>query len=167
MGNNRDFILASTILGGLTSVLPRILLLAIVCTCVCTLSDATKILFKSSWKEKKSKEQWLICRDLNIKFFHASTINCRRYNSISFLTTENDSWLSNRDEIGNYFVDYFSKIFPSSNLVLDDDLNELIFPLVPAKDNSMLCKTLDKCEIFQAISQLGKTQQSSKAGWNV
>jgi hypothetical protein len=35
--------------------------------------------------QQKSRELWLTCKDLNTKFFHASTINRRRFNSVSML----------------------------------------------------------------------------------
>lgn len=89
------------------------------------------------WKQK-SREQWLTYRDLNTKFFHVSTVIRRRYNSISFLKNVDGSILNDKEDIGNYFVDYFSSIFTSSNPVIDDDHVELISPVISDLDNLML-----------------------------
>lgn len=89
------------------------------------------------WKQK-SREQWLTYRDLNTKFFHVSTVIRRRYNSISFLKNVDGSILNDKEDIGNYFVDYFSSIFTSSNPVIDDDHVELISPVISGLDNLML-----------------------------
>lgn len=67
-----------------------------------------------------------------------STVIRRRYNSISFLKNVDGSILNDKEDIGNYFVDYFSSIFTSSNPVIDDDHVELISPVISDLDNLML-----------------------------
>lgn len=64
------------------------------------------------WRTK-SRETWLSTRDLNTKYFHTSTIIRRRRNSIEFLKTENEIWLSSREEIGSYVSDYFQAMYQS------------------------------------------------------
>jgi hypothetical protein len=44
------------------------------------------------WKQK-SRELWLTCKDLNTKFFHASTVNRRRFNSVPMLKNNSGQWL--------------------------------------------------------------------------
>lgn len=99
------------------------------------------------WKQK-SREQWLCCHDLNTNFFHASTVNRMRYNSVSFLKTAESNILKTSVEIGSYFVDYFSSIFTSTNPILDVDLDELVSPVITDLDNLMLCKIPEEREIY-------------------
>ena len=60
------------------------------------------------WKQKL-RVQWLTSLNLNTKFFHVSTIIKRRKNAIDFLKNDNNEWLSDRNDIGSCFVNFFSK----------------------------------------------------------
>jgi hypothetical protein len=61
---------------------------------------------ESLWKTK-SRELWLTCVDLNTKFFHTSTLIRCSQNTISLLQSPNSGWLSNRQAIGDCFVNNF------------------------------------------------------------
>jgi hypothetical protein len=65
------------------------------------------------WKTK-SRETWLTCKDLNTKFFHASTLIRRRRNSIDFLKTSSGAWISDRNSIGGCFTSHYNSLFSSS-----------------------------------------------------
>jgi hypothetical protein len=106
------------------------------------------------WKQK-SRELWLTCTDLNTKFFHASTVSRRRYNSISSLKTLDGSIICGRENIGNYLVQHFSSIFSTSNPLLDSSLSDLVGRVVTDDENDSLCIIPDEAEIFVAISDLG------------
>jgi hypothetical protein len=106
------------------------------------------------WKQK-SRELWLTCTDLNTKFFHASTVSRRRYNSISSLKSLDGIPISGRQNIGSFLVQHFSSIFSTTNPVLDSDLHELVGKVVTDEENVILCGIPDEAEIFLAISDLG------------
>jgi hypothetical protein len=116
--------------------------------------------------QQKSRELWLTCRDLNTKFFHASAVNHRRYNSISMLKMDDGSSLNTRDSIGNYFVDFFSKIFTTTNPVLDLELDDLVHPVITVDENEMLCALPDEREIYQAVAMLGSNKSPGPDGMN-
>jgi hypothetical protein len=114
------------------------------------------------WKQK-SRELWLTCRDLNTKFFHASTVTHRRYNSISCLKLDNGSFLYNRNDIGLHLVSHFSSIFTSSNPVLSG-LDDLFNPVITSSENDLLCLIPDEYEIWMAVSDLGSDKSPGPDG---
>jgi hypothetical protein len=73
----------------------------------------------------KSRETWLTCNDLNMNFFHTSTIIKRRRNAIDFLKLPSGVWSSKRQEIGNRFTFHFKNVFTSFVLILDEDFLSL------------------------------------------
>jgi hypothetical protein len=106
------------------------------------------------WKQK-SRELWLTCTDLNTKFFHASTVCRRRYNSLTFIKAYDGTVLNSRENIGAYIVDHFSKLFSSTGPLLDDSLSDLFKPVITDEENSDLCNIPDEREIYDAIVNLG------------
>jgi hypothetical protein len=106
------------------------------------------------WKQK-SRELWLTCIDLNTKFFHASTVCRRRYNSLSSLKTADGTVLCGRDNIGNHLVQHFSSLFASTQPVFDQCFTSLVDKVVTVEENVSLCLIPDENEIFLAISELG------------
>jgi hypothetical protein len=73
------------------------------------------------WRNK-SRKIWLTCQDLNMKFFHTSTIIKRRRNAIDFLKLPSGVWSFIRQDIGNRFTSHFKNIFSSSVPSIDEDL---------------------------------------------
>jgi hypothetical protein len=82
--------------------------------------DGLLIKEESLWKSK-SRETWLLCKDLNTKFFHSSTLIKRRSNAVNFLKTNEGAWVSNRAKIGGNFVSHFFNLFASSTPPIEDD----------------------------------------------
>jgi hypothetical protein len=106
------------------------------------------------WKQK-SRELWLTCTNLNTKFFHASTLCRRRYNSISSLKSADGTTLGGRENIGNHLVHHFNMLFTSSLPELDANLDCLIDNVITEEENLALCLIPEESEIFLAISELG------------
>jgi hypothetical protein len=106
------------------------------------------------WKQK-SRELWLTCTDLNTKFFHASTVCRRRYNSISCLISSDGNPIRGRENIGAYLVDHFSKIFSTSHPPLTDNLPTFVTEVISVEENVRICTIPDEHEIFVAIKELG------------
>jgi hypothetical protein len=115
------------------------------------------------WKQK-SRELWLTCTDLNTKFFHASTMCHRRYNSISSLKSLDGSSICRRENIGAYLVDHFSNIFSTSHTPLIDNLSDLVIEVIFVEENARICIIPDEHEIFAAIKELGLTKAPSPDG---
>ncbi|XP_059437358.1 uncharacterized protein LOC132170396 [Corylus avellana] len=118
------------------------------------------------WKQK-SRELWLTCTDLNTKFFHASTVSRRRYNSVSRLKTVDGIIIEGRTNIGNYLVQHFSSQFTTTNPVLDSSLSELVGRVVTEEENGRLCVIPDELEIFSVISDLGLNKAPGPDGRSI
>ncbi|GLT54477.1 hypothetical protein SLA2020_276710 [Shorea laevis] len=114
--------------------------------------------------QQKSRELWLTCKELNTKFFHASTVNRRRFNSVSLLKNNDGAWLKNRSDIGDYFCSYFANCFTTSNPSLDMELDSLFPPCISDDDNSLLCAIPEELEIYHAVSHLGRTKAPGPDG---
>jgi hypothetical protein len=113
----------------------------------------------------KSRETWLICKDLNTRFFHTSTIIKRRRNAIDFLKLPSGVWSSERQDIGNCFTSHFKNVFNSSVPNLDEDLMSLFDNCIFPKENASICEIPMEQEIFSALSKIGSTKAPGLDGF--
>jgi hypothetical protein len=123
------------------------------------------LLQEESLRHNKSRETWLICRDLNTKFFHTSTIIKRRRNAIDFLRLPFGVWSSEQQEIGNCFTSHFQSIFNSSRPNLDEDLLSLFDNCISLEENASICEIPTEQEIFMALSEMGSTKAPGLYGF--
>ena len=115
------------------------------------------------WKQK-SRVQWLTSPTLNTKFFHVSTIIRRRKNAIDFLKNENNEWLSNRNDIGSSFVQFYKNLFSSSNPQFPIALDNLILPVISDEDNVLLCAIPTAAKIKQTLFNIGSDKSPGPDG---
>lgn len=66
------------------------------------------------WRQK-SRDSWLIQKELNTKFFYTLTIIRRKRNSISSIKNSDHLWVSSRMDIENLFVLFCKDMFNSSS----------------------------------------------------
>ena len=102
------------------------------------------------WRQK-SRELWLKVGDRNSKFFHLSTVVCRRKNQIAKIQLENGSWIHSRNEIADYFTLNFSSVFQSSNPHILADLEGLIDPSITEAKNALLSRIPKVDEIKKVV----------------
>ena len=62
------------------------------------------------WRQK-SRELWLKEGDKNSRFFHLSTIVCRRRNTIEAVKNNAGDWVIEPNEIRNLFLENFKILF--------------------------------------------------------
>lgn len=115
------------------------------------------------WKQK-SRINWLTTTDLNMSFFHLSTIIRRRRNNIETLKNSGGGWLHNRDEIGNHIVNFFKELYSSPGANGNGEIGELIQPVITAEDNKVLCALPTVKEIRDAVFRLGLIRPRSRTG---
>ncbi|KAE8673707.1 hypothetical protein F3Y22_tig00111774pilonHSYRG00034 [Hibiscus syriacus] len=65
---------------------------------------------ESLWIQK-SRQQWVTHGDKNTKFFHASTMQCRRTNYINSLKTQDGSWCSDQNQFRTMIVEFCKELF--------------------------------------------------------
>ena len=102
------------------------------------------------WKQK-SRELWLKEGDRNSKFFHLSTIICRRRNAIDVIKGDNGVWIVNRKEIKDFVVDKFQDLFTEDQVMFPAGLEQLISPSITDVDNNKLCSIPTPLEIKEVV----------------
>ena len=103
---------------------------------------------------QKSRELWLKEGDQNSKFFHLSTVVRRRKNQIAEIQLENGNWIHSRNEISNYFTQYFSSIFQSSNPHIPADLEGLIDLSITKAKNALLSRVPEADKIKKVVWEM-------------
>jgi hypothetical protein len=119
---------------------------------------------ESLWRSK-SRETWLICRDLNTKYFHTSTLIRRRANAVNFLKLESGVWVSSRDDIGSNFISHFSNLFTSFNPAIEKEMLDLFSPVITDEENVTLSFPPAEEEILEVLTSLGSTKASGPDGF--
>jgi len=102
------------------------------------------------WKQKSS-ENWLNDGDKNTKYFHGSVNGRRAQNKVFSLIDDNGVEQFSDGSKGNIAVDYFQKLFSSSQLCDASNLLAGMLPRVTASMNVELTKPVTNEEIRQAV----------------
>ena len=105
------------------------------------------------WRQR-AKIAWLKEGDRNTRFFHSVASKRKRSNMISRLQDGKGNWCDTVIEIEEVLVDYYSKIFKSSNPAnLEVTLNTMD-KKVTSDMNVWLDKVVSEDEIYKALSQM-------------
>ncbi|XP_078165206.1 uncharacterized protein LOC144559912 [Carex rostrata] len=62
-------------------------------------------------KDQRSRLNWSLHGDCNIKFFHSTTVVRKRRNSINAINKEDDEWAVREDEVRKEFVNFFKSLY--------------------------------------------------------
>ena len=87
------------------------------------------------WRQK-SREVWLKEGDSNTKLFHAATLIRRKRNYIGGIKNDEEEWLGNREEIGNFLTKKYRELFSTENPEFPEGLERLIQPILFEADKS-------------------------------
>ncbi|GMI66193.1 hypothetical protein HRI_000288600 [Hibiscus trionum] len=112
-----------------------------------------------------SRVNWLKWGDKNTKFFHATTIQHRRANSIVKIKHENGSWLEEPEEIATYLLQHFQQVFMKDHSIDTCQLKDIIPRVVTTEMNTTLCKPIDEEEIKKAVFDMGATKAPGPDGF--
>lgn len=102
----------------------------------------------------KSRVSWLTTFDLNTKYFHLSTIIRRRRNSIENILSSMREWLKKRDSIGHHMVTFFQSLYTSPKPEWDEELEDLIQPVITFEENIQLYRIPTKEEIKSYVDEI-------------
>lgn len=102
---------------------------------------------------QKSRVQWLQVGDRNTSFFHNYTKIRQQRNFIQRLKIDGE-WVEDQDVLANGAVVHFQKLLSSESHSIDEDLLEVIPPLISEEQNSHLCSLPTAEEIKQAVFSL-------------
>ena len=117
---------------------------------------------------QKAKKDWDLKGDRNTKFFQAVVRARRRRNQISQIKTQDNTWLSEHQEIEQHFVDHYINLFSDTqSLPVEDIQNQLLnipIPTLTPQQNSILDQPIRDEEIIEAVNQLGPLKTPSPDG---
>jgi hypothetical protein len=119
---------------------------------------------ESLWKNK-SRELWLICKDLNTRFVHTSTLIRLKWNNIDRLFSPNVGWISDRAAIGRCFVTHFKDLFQTTNISPPSELLDLFQPSISDDDNLLICAIPIESKIYTALASLGRSKAPGPDGF--
>ena len=92
--------------------------------------------------------------DKNSKFFHLSTIICRRSNNIDAIKNEDSSWIQETSQIRAHFKDNFINQFEEEEICFPEHLEHLILPCITKEENESLQSIPSPEEIKAALFQM-------------
>ena len=92
--------------------------------------------------------------DKNSKFFHLSTIICRRSNNIDAIKNEDSSWIQETSQIRAHFKDSFINQFKEEEICFLEHLEHLILPCITEEENESLQSIPSLEEIKAALFQM-------------
>ena len=105
---------------------------------------------ETMWRQK-SRETWLKDGDRNSKFFHISSIVRRRRNYIDAIRDDDSKWLVKSSDIKQFVVGKFPVLFTVEDICGQNELEELISPVITDDENSSLCQIPTPIEIKNFI----------------
>ncbi len=88
----------------------------------------------------------------------------RRRDAIEFVKIEDGNWVSSIEEIGGCFVNFFEKLFKSSNPHFREEMQNLIQPSITSEDNEELTRMPSEGEIKETIFSMGSLKAPGPDG---
>ncbi|XP_026384273.1 uncharacterized protein LOC113279836 [Papaver somniferum] len=116
------------------------------------------------WKDK-SREVWLIEGDKNTPYFHRVTLFRRKRNAISWIKDSSNAILTDRDNIGNSFLDYFKNLYSSQPQQFQDEILNDLPVKFSAEDNDTLSLPFTAEEIKNVVFQMGGKKATGLDGF--
>ncbi|KAG7600426.1 Endonuclease/exonuclease/phosphatase superfamily [Arabidopsis suecica] len=113
---------------------------------------------------QKSRQNWLALGDKNTKYFHALTKQRRAKNKILGILDNNGVWVDNEEGIERVAVDYFEKLFTTSNPIDPSMALRDISPSVSSAMNESLVKEVTEEEVKRALFSLNPTKAPGPDG---
>lgn len=116
------------------------------------------------WKEK-AKMKWYSHGDRNTAFFHKVTKIRHVFKQMSILKCGN-AVLDNPQDIERHVVDFYSNLYASNNVCLDNGLVESVIPsLVFETDNNFLTNVPTMVEVKEAVFSLDRNSAPGLDGF--
>ena len=105
------------------------------------------------WRQR-SKCLWLKEGDRNTKVFHTVASCRRRNNRVSRILDVDNQWYEQEEDIARVFLNYFKKIFTSSNPTSMETIFQAMESKIGDDDNANLLKEFTEEEIKVALDQM-------------
>ncbi|XP_062021202.1 uncharacterized protein LOC133737713 [Rosa rugosa] len=129
-----------------------------------TEDERTKL--KQVFWRQRAKVFWLSDGDLNTKFFHQYTSNRRRKNQIKGLYNEEGVWCTTDEELEHVVLNYFGKLFTSSNPSTIHEVVSMVPSFVSEELNNRLTKEITYKEVYDALKQMHPSKAPGPDGFS-
>lgn len=105
--------------------------------------------------QQKSQIQWLQEADRNTKFFHMTTVICKRRNKIERLRNKEGVWVEDAAQMKGLAITYFANLFSQSSCLPTDIIIPNLFPRVNSLDLHGLLRPATAEEIKASLFNIG------------
>ena len=112
---------------------------------------------------QKLRETWLREGDRNTRFFHVSSINMHRRNSIDAIKSDQGEWLIKLSEIREFVVNKFQDLFTEEPTSCLDDLDNMIPCSISAEENDVMYRIPTSREIKEAMFDMQSQKEVIQA----
>ncbi|KAL4332119.1 hypothetical protein GQ457_07G022500 [Hibiscus cannabinus] len=114
---------------------------------------------------QRARVNWLKAGDKNTSFFHATTIQNRRRNSICKLKTRDGRWIEDESEIALCMEDHYKKLFAKDPSLNFSFISECIPMSIFEEMNRGLSKDVSIEEIKEAVFNMGALKAPGPDGY--
>ncbi|XP_065637300.1 uncharacterized protein LOC136070796 [Quercus suber] len=104
--------------------------------------------------QQRSHTHWLVSGDSNTKYFHNKASQRYHHNSISELRDSNGDLVSGEENVSTMIIDYYSKLFSSSNPSDMERVCQHTKKVVSANMNDNLVKEFTSLEVEMTLRQM-------------
>ncbi|CAN1744197.1 LINE-1 retrotransposable element ORF2 protein [Linum perenne] len=108
---------------------------------------------------------WLKLGDKNTKFFHQSTIQRRKLNTIGCMKTEADRWVEEPEAVKAYIRSYYHDLFTAPREVQDYSMLAQFPQVVTSSMNEVITRAVTDTEIKAAVFQMGPLKAPGPDGF--
>ncbi|CAN1286952.1 hypothetical protein LINPERPRIM_LOCUS19457 [Linum perenne] len=116
------------------------------------------------WADR-AKVEWARFGDRNTRFFHLSTIQRRRRNTIQRVRVGDEEWIDEPREVRAHIRNFFKELFTAPREVIDYAIIGELPRVIDEGINTRLCRQVDDWEIKQAVFQLGPNKSPGPDGF--
>lgn len=105
-----------------------------------------------------ARTQWMVKGYNNTKYFHAMATKRKQRNFIKGIRDEDGAWQSDEGVVSKIFVEFYIRLFSSSNVPDLDRVLEGVQRVVMESMNAKLKKPYSREEVVAAINQMAPSK---------
>ena len=110
------------------------------------------------------KTLWAAQGDGNTQFFHSKATNMYQKNFIHKLRKSDGQWSANNDKVEGILIQYYKKLFTSTNPKFPEEVLLSIHTRVSAQMNNKLSADFKAWEVHEAVKQMAPLKAPGSDG---
>ncbi|KAL4335589.1 hypothetical protein GQ457_07G003500 [Hibiscus cannabinus] len=115
---------------------------------------------------QRARVDWLKFGENNTKFFHATTLQHRRMNSICKIKKMNGEWIEETKEISMYLQHHFQGIYSKDKIINFQSLEDIIPSIIGEEVNKSFCKVVYEEELKVDAFSTGSSKALGPDGFS-